>query len=134
VFKNRGVTLAELLIVLIIVGILAALRFSDFGKLAEKNKGMEAEANLYMIYNAQKRYALDNAWVYYDCSPCDNSDMDKLGISLSGDNFNYEISSSIIPITAFTATAARSGASGLCAGQIMTITQDARMSKGCDRW
>ena len=56
-FKNLGVTLMELLIVLVIVGILAALRFSDFGKLNEKNKGVEAEANLYLIYNAQKRYA-----------------------------------------------------------------------------
>lgn len=121
--KNLGLTIMELLIVLVIVGILAALRFSDFGRLNEKNKGVEAEANLYLIYNAQKRYALENKGVYYSCDPCDKSDiMDKLEISLDGKNFNYTISSTISP-AAFSATAERLGGGGLCGGKIMTIDQ-----------
>ena len=133
--KANGVTLMELLIVLVIVGILAALRFSDFGKLNEKNKGVEAEANLYMIYNAQKRYALENEGVYYGCvQPCDEMD-DNLEISLSGDNFSYVISSSAGTVTAFTATAARNVTGGLCDGRIMTIDQSGgEVYKGCERW
>jgi len=133
--KANGVTLMELLIVLVIVGILAALRFSDFGKLNEKNKGVEAEANLYMIYNAQKRYALENEGEYYDCiSPCDGIS-DALGIELKADNFNYEINYVTSPITAFTATAARNVTGGLCDGRIMTIDQSGgEVYKGCERW
>ncbi len=124
----------ELLIVLVIVGILAALRFSDFGKLNEKNKGVEAEANLYMIYNAQKRYALEKEGVYYDCpSPCDSDDIyENLGIELKGDNFSYEINSIN---SAFTATAKREGGN-LCDDRIMTITNEGgEVDKGeCPRW
>ena len=142
-FKNLGVTLMELLIVLVIVGILAALRFSDFGKLNEKNKGVEAEANLYMIYNAQKRYALENEGIYYDCpiSTCNHDDVyNNLGIEFKWDNFTYEVNSITSPITAFIATAAREGTGGLCDGRIMTIDQDGGEvnnevnNKGCERW
>lgn len=127
----------ELLIVLVIVGILAALRFSDFGKLNEKNKGVEAEANLYMIYNAQKRYALENNGEYYECAePCDDIS-DKLDIELQGDNFTYEISYFTSPVTGFSATAKRKNTSGgLCNDKIMTIDQSGgKVEKGeCPRW
>lgn len=104
----------ELLIVLVIVGILASLRFSDFGKLNEKNKGVEAEANLYLIYNAQKRYALEHEGVY-------TADISDLDITLPGNNFTYTISVSVTPQTAFTATATRRNPGGLCDGKMMTI-------------
>lgn len=127
----------ELLIVLVIVGILASLRFSDFGKLNEKNKGVEAEANLYLIYNAQKRYALENEGAYYECDdkPCEGKDIqDNLDIELKGDNFTYEISCFTSPVTGFSATAKRDGGD-LCANQIMTITNDGgEVVKGCPQW
>lgn len=136
--KNLGLTIIELLIVLVIVGILAALRFSDFGRLNEKNKGVEAEANLYMIYNAQKRYALENDGKYYECDdkPCKVKDIqDDLDIELKDKNFTYEISASVSPETAFSATAKRKGGD-LCADQIMTITHEGKEvdKKGCSRW
>lgn len=125
--KNFGVTIMELLIVLVIVGILAALRFSDFGKLNEKNKGVEAEASLYLIYNAQKRYALEKDGVYAD-------DISKLDINLSGNNFTYEISAPVSSQTTFTATAKRNGGD-LCADQIMTITHEGKeVDKECEQW
>ncbi len=132
----------ELLIVLVIVGILAALRFSDFGKLNEKNKGVEAEANLYMIYNAQKRYALEHEGVYYNCpsSTCNPADVyKKLVIELKWDastDFTYEINSVTSPITAFTATAIRGGSGGLCSGKKMFIASNGeKVNKGdCLVW
>lgn len=136
--KNCGVTMMELLIVLVIVGILAALKFSDFGKLNEKNKGVEAEANLYMIYNAQKRYALENDGKYYECDdkPCEDKDIyGNLDIELKGDNFTYEISCFASPVTGFSATAKRNGGD-LCDGKIMTITHEGKDvdKEGCPRW
>lgn len=135
--KNFGVTIMELLIVLVIVGLLAALRFSDFGRLNEKNKGVEAEANLYMIYNAQKRYALEHDGEYYWCAgPCDDiSDRDNLDIELKGDNFTYEISLFVPPVTGFSATAKRKGGN-LCADKIMTITHEGKEvdKEECPQW
>ena len=131
--KSFGVTLLELLVVLVVIGVLAALGMPDFGKSSEKNKGVEAQANLQMIYNAQKRYYLENSQ-YYGCKPCDGMDTD-LEVSITGDSFSYEISASTSPITAFTATAIRSGSGGKCSGQTMSISQEGEpVSKGCSVW
>ena len=137
VSKSCGITLLELLVVLVIIGILAALGMPDFGKSSEKNKGIEAEANLQMIYNAQKRYYLENSQ-YYSCAsvPCDIKLIDDvLGVNIAGDSFSYEISAAASPITAFSATAIRSGSDGKCSGQTMSITQEGgQISKGCAVW
>lgn len=124
----------EFIIVLVIGGILASLSLLNFERLSEKNKGVEAEANLSLIYNAQKRYYLENGQYYSCAGPCDNIYED-LGIDITGSSFDYSISSSVSPITAFSATAARSGSGGLCSGEKMIITQEGNLpEKGCARW
>ncbi len=57
---KNGLTLTELLIVIIIIGILATLSFPSMVKTLEKAKTGEVVANLNLIRTAQKSYFLEN--------------------------------------------------------------------------
>jgi type IV pilus assembly protein PilA len=54
--KIRGFTLIELMIVVAIIGILAAIAIPNFMKFQAKSKQSEAKTNLKSLYTAQKAY------------------------------------------------------------------------------
>ena len=54
--KNRGFTLIELMIVVAIIGILAAIAIPNFIKFQAKSKQSEAKTNLKAIFTAEKSY------------------------------------------------------------------------------
>lgn len=89
--KHKGFTLLELLVVIMIVGILSGLGFSQFTKMVEKSRVAEAKLILGNIRVSQRAYFLDN----YGYS----SDMDMVGGNAptsctSTHYFSYSISSS----------------------------------------
>ena len=55
--RNRGFTLIELMIVVVIIGILAAIAIPNFMKFQAKSRTSEAKANLKGLFTAQKAYA-----------------------------------------------------------------------------
>lgn len=58
--RKKGFTLIEIMVVVIIVGILAALATGNYGKLVEKGRGAEARKILGMIRNQQAAYYFEN--------------------------------------------------------------------------
>ena len=58
--NNRGFTLVELLVVIIIVGILASLAIPRFGKTVDKAMETEAKLMLSQIQKLQSVYYLEN--------------------------------------------------------------------------
>ena len=58
--QKRGITLIELVIVVVIIGVLAGLAIPRFIRTAEKAKGDEAVVNLRIIFYGEKMYRLDN--------------------------------------------------------------------------
>lgn len=132
-------TLAEILLVAVIIGILAALALPNYsGKHVEKHRGREAEMNLILIYNAQKRYRLDND-AYFICTPhCANVSINEnLTLNLQDEFFSYSIAPLGANASGFVATATRTSYKDRgCSGSKMSITDSGGSLKkeGCFAW
>ena len=109
--SRKGFTLVEVLIVVIIIGILAAIGVPQFANSIEKAKGGEARAGLGHLQTGEKVYFAENE--YYTTTPAD------LDITLSQRFWAFSISTPTS--TTYTATATRSG--GTRAGQTITMDQ-----------
>lgn len=70
---NKGYTLTEMLVVIIIVGILAALALVNYTKAKEQTIDKEARANLKLVQAAQKIYRMENTFYYPNAGTADTS-------------------------------------------------------------
>jgi len=131
---KRALTLIELLMVAILIGIMAAMALPNYSKHLERGRGREAEANLALIYNAQKRYRLDNN-IYFTCAPNCTADSinENLTLNIQDAYFNYSIGSSGSNESGFIAIATRRDRD--CQGKIMSITDNGGPAqKECPAW
>ncbi|MFQ5608886.1 MAG: type IV pilin protein [Woeseiaceae bacterium] len=87
--KMRGITLMELMIVVIILGVLAAVAYPNYRDFAARAKRNEAKAALLQIATQQERFYLNNN-TYTD-------DMTQLGFPVT-DNFVTESGSYTIDV------------------------------------
>jgi len=108
--NRKGFTLVEVLIVVIIIGILAAIGIPQFADSIEKAKGGEARAGLGHIQTAEKIYYAENE-SYTDSLP-------QLDISLTQRYWAFSITTAT---GLYTATAARSG--GTRDGNTITMNE-----------
>ncbi len=116
----KGFTLVEVLIVVIIIGILAAIGIPQFAASIEKAKGGEARAGLGHVQTGEKVYYAENE--YYTPTIVD------LDITLTQRYWTFTISTP--SSTTYTATATRSG--GTRSGQTVTMDQDGTISGNWD--
>src|SRR5947209_1879828 len=59
--RNEGFTLVELMVVVAIIGILAAIAIPNFQKYQAKARQSEAKISLAAIYTAEKSFAVENS-------------------------------------------------------------------------
>ncbi|MEK6727607.1 MAG: type II secretion system protein [Candidatus Omnitrophota bacterium] len=98
---KKGFTILELLVVVLIIGVLAALAFPNFGKAKESTLDKEAQINLRLISAAEKIYHMENN--IYFTSADRIAINDNLKLSLPAQNWNYKI----VTGSGFTAKAQR---------------------------
>lgn len=86
--KNKGFTLFEILLMIVIIGALASIAIPNYQKAIEKSRKVEASNTLASIWAAEKRYHLD--FETYTNST-NNLDIKLSDTSLT--YYNYSISS-----------------------------------------
>lgn len=118
--NKKGFTLVEVLIVVIIIGILAAIGIPQFASSIEKAKGGEARAGLGHIQTGEKVFFAENE--YYTTT------LGSLDITLTQRYWSFTISTP--SSTSYTATATRSG--GTRAGQTITMDDAGTISGNWD--
>ena len=111
--KMNGFTLVELLIVILIIGVLAAIGVPQYADAIEKAKGADARLGLAQIYRAELEYSANRSGVYTDSV----DDLADIELGQRYWSFSVDTPSS----DTFTAIATRSG--GLRSGQTITMDQ-----------
>ena len=119
----RGITLIELMIVVVVVSILAAIAFPNYQEFAARAKRNEAKSALLQIATNQERFYLNNNTF--------TQDMTALGFS--ADPFTTDTGSYVIDVTSADATNYSATATyqlgGSEAGKCLTFTVDGRGAK-----
>jgi len=116
--NKKGFTLLELLIVVAIVGILAAIGIPQLAKSLEKAKGGDARTGLTFIYRAELDYAGIRAGVYT------NSIDNLTDVTLTTRYWTFTIDTPTS--TSFTAIATRN--SGSHSGETITMNSSGVLS------
>ena len=124
--KNmRGVTLTELMIVVVIVSILSAIAYPSYRQYAARAKRTEAKSCLLQIATNQERFYLQNNTY--------TADMTDLGFNAAGnvlsDSESYICDVGAADASDFAATATYQNADDE-AGKCLTFTIDGRGNKG----
>lgn len=120
-YAKKGFTLIELMVVIIIIGILAAMAVPSFNKSMENAREREARTTLELIYNAEKIYRIDKATY--------TTDWNSLAKYIENPNNTAQYYTYTIPsatATTFTAQATRNGsnpATGFRITQTGVITE-----------
>ena len=122
--KNKGFTLLEILIVVVIIGILASLAIPRYEKTVEHSRGTEAIANLNILRGAELRF-----WGEYDEIATNFNDLDVENIQdNSSTYFTYSLDSYDNTTGNFTITATRQSVPpGIYEGDTITIDQDGNL-------
>jgi len=140
--KEHGFTLIEIIIVIIIVGILAAVGISQYGKMIEKGRSTEARMILGQIRTLAYQYRLENGTVtgFSDSDANIGSAADQIpmtGQCRSTHYFGYYVHSGatldpVMYALAYRCTSGGKSPQGTVSGCYLTLTSN--LVTGADTW
>lgn len=104
--NKTAMTLLEILMVVIVIGILAGLGLPNFMKARERALQKEAQANLKLIAAAERIYRMETGEFYDAGTVSAINDVLRLSLPTASANWTYSTSATS---STFTATAGRGG-------------------------
>ncbi|MFH0912866.1 MAG: prepilin-type N-terminal cleavage/methylation domain-containing protein [Candidatus Omnitrophota bacterium] len=87
--RCRGMSLMELVVVIVIVGVLSAIAIPNFNRSRERALGQEARATVKLIVAAEKIYNMEAGSYYYSSDRANINT--NLKLSLAATNWTYSI-------------------------------------------
>jgi len=134
---NKAFTLLELIVVIIIIGVLATLGVTQYGRMVEKARGAEAKAILGDIRYLAYAYRLANGTVLGFAAVNANigTGVDQIPSACAGTHyFSYGVSPSdpSVTITATRCTAGGKTPQGLAPAGTLVLTSN--VTTGVDTW
>lgn len=106
--KQRGVTLIELMIVIVVIGILAAVAYPSYTKQVQRTKRAECAGGLVQLANAMERYFSQNN-SYIGATPLNTLGVDTCPIDGGVATYNLSIDPLTLTATTYTLWAAPTG-------------------------
>lgn len=108
--KQHGVTLVELMIVVVVISILAAIGYPSYQNQVRKSRRSDAKAALLQIQVAQeKRFLASNTYVFNTADISASWASGGLGLKATSPNGYYTLSIDTGSSTSYTAKATRTG-------------------------
>ena len=107
--RQDGVTLIELILVVVVLAILAGMAYPSYMRMQERAIDGEAQACLRLISSAQMAYRFENAGLFYRTGGDNNliTINSRLSLQLSDRNFAYSITGANPGFTAIAVRDAR---------------------------
>ena len=125
----RGITLIELMIVVVVLSILAAVAYPNYQEFAARAKRNEARAALLRLATNQERFYLNNNVFTQDLTALGFSSTDGGATSVTETGY-YSVRINSADATNFTATATYLPPGGSEPSKCLTFTIDGRGQKG----
>jgi len=127
-----GFTLIELMIVVVIIGILAALAIPAFVPMTKKSKQSEAKAILKQIFTMQNTYrqTSNSYWgqgTTADSLPANQRNLMTIGVEIPASS-RYQFNITVANAAAFTVTATATGLDDDASADVWQIDQDGAIS------
>jgi type IV pilus assembly protein PilE len=134
--KSRAFTLLELVVVIIILGVLATLAFTQYGRMVERARGAEARTILGDVRKLAVAYRLENGTVtgFEEAQGNIGTATDQIPSTCTTTHyFSYAVASTdpTTTITATRCTASGKTPQGLSAG---TLILTSNITTGADTW
>lgn len=132
--KERGFTLIELIIVLIIVAVLGTLGLTQYSGLVERARGAEAKNILGSLRKMCAAYYMERATIPASVDVGIGSANDQTPSACRVSHyFNYAVSG-VSPAVTITATRCAAGGKDPQRPGSLTLTLDSNLNNGVDTW